>query len=1067
MSCTRESRRATPWTILFLLLATARASQSPQSTICTSLTAAGRKLFSIKNEQLHLHEDSLELVEVARDIVAIMGEGRAGKSHLGNELSGCNAFATANTGKAMTDGIDIALRGSQLIMDGEGLNNALAPSRAYVPLIGAALASTLIFVLDGKLSEAGLDMLSGVIAEMQLQHKHLPTRLVLVVNKCTLDYEPQAFEEALRSPHGNRGSREAIASAFSERHFVVVPFDKLYGENYQHAISQLKNLVPQDGGTQIAFDGHQLIKMIRGLAVQLQNATCDAASLHQQIMERFLQSQVDTVLGTFRESLGTNPVEYDPDFHVDINTSLNEFQEVIQSLNLDEAAAPFRQTLRIQLEALAEKRWRINKGLGDETGDWKSILRRGCNLLASRWIGARIVVERRQDLSPFLLFPQVIHLDPPVPLTLRWMWQHFHPELNPRSHDFAAVLRKGQVVAVRVAAPPLPPPLQPPRGNSRHKAAMSVSLRSDAWVAVVSQERGETSVACAGELWDAGTEFPKDQDYNTQEQTRRSKLLELHLLWESFNAMPYKRGSPSTVLLIHHALWLAIFPDGHESLVASCLPRLREGVLPDLEAFSVDLDTFVNDVWWTVFEGESDWIECLVRSYDSLGQAGPCKAQCGVMAWPGHMSPMAPSPSVPRKPRRAKAQPHQLIDANLKDPKFLAALLRHAPTADFLAETLKSRASQDEVFANLVVQSCMQCMPSTPRNPKVRTPTSTPCKRSASTMKSRVRSERCIERCESPEGPVAPRSLLPAFEESPECPNKAARLDADPAGLFDPLPLVLVAQVSSFLTLKEKVRLLGSNRQARTLRDLQCTWQPLVLEAEDCAYILRRIRNSDPLGYLEPKSYPGPSCVAWAEVTEVTVELMEPDRIEKDQAGETLRTQFRKASTMTKLILDPVQELARRLSAGWFAGAQHFRLSNIEIDRMDAGFLNFRRSAFRAFGQVKLEQDMFDPAKYCLCASQAPKRLPSREDGYAMVMRRFPTGLGMSRLLNAPEDITDSEALYLQEHTLMVKTGHAFRSVQRLWHVISESEIREEYDVLHGQLVNGFQVPKRAEVIVL
>ena len=113
------------------------------------------------------------------------------------------------------------------------------------------------------------------------------------------------------------------------------------------------------------------------------------------------------------------------------------------------------------------------------------------------------------------------------------MWQHFHPELNPRSHDFAAVLRHGQVVAVRVAAPPLPPGILPPRGNARHKAAMSVSLRSDAWVAVVSQERGETSVACAGELWDAGSSFPNDQDYELQEQHRRNTLMRLNLLWES------------------------------------------------------------------------------------------------------------------------------------------------------------------------------------------------------------------------------------------------------------------------------------------------------------------------------------------------------------------------------------------------------------------------------------------------------------------------------------------------------------------------------------------------------
>lgn len=260
MSCTRESRQATPCTILFLLLVVARASQTPQSTICTSLTAAGRKLFSIKNDQLHLHEDSLELVKPARDIVAIMGELWVGKSHLGNELSGYYAFSTARD----TDGVDIVLRGSQLIIDSEGLDNALAPSLAYVPLIGA-LVSTLIFVLDGKFLEAGLDMLSGVIPEMQLQHKRLPTRLVLVVNTRTLDYEPQAFEEALRSRHGKRGSQEAIANAFPERHFVVVPFDKLYGEKYQHAIRKLKNLVLHEGVSQTALDGHQLFETVRGL----------------------------------------------------------------------------------------------------------------------------------------------------------------------------------------------------------------------------------------------------------------------------------------------------------------------------------------------------------------------------------------------------------------------------------------------------------------------------------------------------------------------------------------------------------------------------------------------------------------------------------------------------------------------------------------------------------------------------------------------------------------------------------------------------------------------------------
>ena len=187
----------------------------------TTFAGGPAKLFSFPKGQLHLHEDNLEWIHPSHwQVVAVMGEGRAGKSQLGNEILGHEVFATANGGDAMTHGVDIALQGGKLLMDCEGLNNALAPSRPEVLIIGAALASTLVFVLDGKLSEAGLDMLSGVIAQMQLHHKPLPTRLVLVVNKCTLDYGSDALEKALNSTHGNDGSREAIRGAFSERHFV-------------------------------------------------------------------------------------------------------------------------------------------------------------------------------------------------------------------------------------------------------------------------------------------------------------------------------------------------------------------------------------------------------------------------------------------------------------------------------------------------------------------------------------------------------------------------------------------------------------------------------------------------------------------------------------------------------------------------------------------------------------------------------------------------------------------------------------------------------------------------------
>lgn len=64
------------------------------------------------------------------------------------------------------------------------------------------------------------------------------------------------------------------------------------------------------------------------------------------------------------------------------------------------------------------------------------------------------------------------------------------------------------------------------------------------------------------------------------------------------------------MLMIHHALWLSLLPRGsREASLATCFPRLKEGcfscretcvcagVLPDLEAFSVDLDTFEKDLW--------------------------------------------------------------------------------------------------------------------------------------------------------------------------------------------------------------------------------------------------------------------------------------------------------------------------------------------------------------------------------------------------------------------------------------------------------------------------------------
>ena len=127
---------------------------------------------------------------------------------------------------------------------------------------------------------------------------------------------------------------------------------------------------------------------------------------------------VNITLRNFSDTI-PEPVEYDPDypdFNVEISKKLKEFDTT--HLLDAEVALPFAQKLRSKLEVLARERRRINDEFGNSTANWRDVLRRGCDLLASRKIGGRFVVERKQDLSPFLTAPEIIRLDNPECLGL-------------------------------------------------------------------------------------------------------------------------------------------------------------------------------------------------------------------------------------------------------------------------------------------------------------------------------------------------------------------------------------------------------------------------------------------------------------------------------------------------------------------------------------------------------------------------------------------------------------------------------------------------------------------------
>ena len=190
---------------------------------------------------------------------------------------------------------------------------------------------------------------------------------------------------------------------------VVVPFEEFKKGGYQQAVNELNRLTAQDT---LKVDGPQLSETIRSLAVQLRDSICDMPSLHQQIMERFLQTQADAVLQNFSESLGPKPVEYDPEFNIDISGSLKSFEDIVQNLSLGEVAEPLAKRLRTNLEASAGEWRRSNEALGDSIANWREVLRRGCHLLASKRIGARNCGAAQAGSQPVFGFVQCDSLGP-------------------------------------------------------------------------------------------------------------------------------------------------------------------------------------------------------------------------------------------------------------------------------------------------------------------------------------------------------------------------------------------------------------------------------------------------------------------------------------------------------------------------------------------------------------------------------------------------------------------------------------------------------------------------------
>jgi hypothetical protein len=114
--------------------------------------------------------------------------------------------------------------------------------------------------------------------------------------------------------------------------------------------------------------------------------------------------------------------------------------------------------------------------------------------MAGRKIGALIIVER-MDVVDELTTGGIPLEAEPSPEVLMSVFQKDSP-----LHDGALLLRKGRVAKVGCYLPLSSAEGLPKKWGTRHRAALGLSERSDAWIVVVSEERGDVSLAREGEM---------------------------------------------------------------------------------------------------------------------------------------------------------------------------------------------------------------------------------------------------------------------------------------------------------------------------------------------------------------------------------------------------------------------------------------------------------------------------------------------------------------------------------------------------------------------------------------
>jgi len=126
--------------------------------------------------------------------------------------------------------------------------------------------------------------------------------------------------------------------------------------------------------------------------------------------------------------------------------------------------------------------------------DWIPGFVKAIGELAKRKIGALMVVEHLDLVDELVTEGQQLEATP-GPEILLSIFQKDSP-----IHDGAVLIRRGRITQVACYLPLSSAEGLPREWGTRHRAALGLSERCDAWIVVVSEERGDISIARKGEI---------------------------------------------------------------------------------------------------------------------------------------------------------------------------------------------------------------------------------------------------------------------------------------------------------------------------------------------------------------------------------------------------------------------------------------------------------------------------------------------------------------------------------------------------------------------------------------